>query len=1238
MIIAQKSSNAYRKRIRVDDVVANSSLVVGNTNVDTKFNSYDSQLNNLNNELNQLQQQLDSLSNVGNSGNSIFINVLDNGLINNGTTECSIILQSLLNSLTNGGTLFFPNGVYLFSNPIIVTNSNIKLMGETNTVFIAPNIAMSQSLIKVSTNNLNVPILFSSSTISKNSNTIALTTNAESVLIPSQYVYIQSNDGYDVGMNGKRGEINRVLSISGQILTLEMNTSFEYTNSISIRPVNLLKNITIENINIIMNGIAKNEIGISLEYCEHPLVRNVCVDKADNSGLTLNFCVNSIVKDCQLFNATNNYESAGYGYGLAIYASYNTLIQTCIFKNCKHSITAGSATLPVMNCIVKQCISEDSWKGSYEIHEPCYNFLFDGNMALRCATGFSIRGSDVSIQNNVIIDSAQQAIEIRNWDTITTGSRQRNILISANRIECVNGDGIDIGTSDASIRKLENICVVDNYIEVTNGNCLVSRFANNLLISDNQMVNSARGVYLGNESNNVIIRGGTILNTSEDSIYIEGTATNLTIDSISVLNSSKCGVNMNSASDVSIFNVSIKNAASNSMKCLNCNKLRIKNCIYVAANLNTSDTPLRLEGCSFVRIEYNDIECSFTMVSTSGGISCIKGAGTSSNILIRNNFIKTPKKYPIIIDGASIIYVKGNRIEDNVYGIQIKNCTKVMNNNEDTISLNEIINIAPIITALSPFYASSNSAAIVALTDGASTGYETSIGSYTSYHWYTSLGGDSLYGAGKGSVKSTFSDKIYVEYVRIYQLTLPYTSGVTDSSREVMQSGNITLTCKKTLSSSAIGTDTFNVATGYTFPTWSGLNITEESADMLRFHTTMPEAGNVNPDINAYVEIPVKQFIYGLRIDIHNRLQNITPEYANENRVGLNEIEIYGYSNFERPATRSYFKELISPTIDTLSERVSNLENAGSSSPSNFWINALTAAGSPYPPYFKSSSYPLQLKQSYVNYQSPSLLMINDAAQSDYQMICMHNGATGYIQNIFDPYFYEISLGAQRSGSYSNFVIKQFQYDKFKITNNSTEFFTHTYPNIDNAFNFGTSSNRWNGVYSLSLFSQYIRSFNNAIILSISDTLLTTVVPIIPLTSGTLSIGTSSNRFGNIYLVNNPDVSSDFRIKQNIENIPFGLDFICDLVPVSYEFKDEYYPEEKKKKRLGFIAQQVEEITDDASNYAFITPPSEENFASLDYVSIVPILVKAVQELSLEIDALHQKILILESKLNSFKN
>jgi hypothetical protein len=105
--------------------------------------------------------------------------------------------------------------------------------------------------------------------------------------------------------------------------------------------------------------------------------------------------------------------------------------------------------------------------------------------------------------------------------------------------------------------------------------------------------------------------------------------------------------------------------------------------------------------------------------------------------------------------------------------------------------------------------------------------------------------------------------------------------------------------------------------------------------------------------------------------------------------------------------------------------------------------------------------------------------------------------------------------------------------------------------------------------------------------------------------------------------------ASDIRLKQNISKTTYGLDTISALNPVKFNWVDGFEPSEDGKDMLGFVAQEVQQVIPEAVelfggdinlNGEIITTPLRVNEKF-----IIPVLVKAIQELKTEIDTLKNK-------------
>jgi hypothetical protein len=105
---------------------------------------------------------------------------------------------------------------------------------------------------------------------------------------------------------------------------------------------------------------------------------------------------------------------------------------------------------------------------------------------------------------------------------------------------------------------------------------------------------------------------------------------------------------------------------------------------------------------------------------------------------------------------------------------------------------------------------------------------------------------------------------------------------------------------------------------------------------------------------------------------------------------------------------------------------------------------------------------------------------------------------------------------------------------------------------------------------------------------------------------------------GNAFLSGNLSQSSDRRLKQDINDLDYGLNEIMKLKPVSYHWKK--HPDQPKS--LGLIAQEIQPIIKEIVH----TAEDEDQTLSVSYTELIPVLIKAIQEQQVIIES--QKLTI----------
>lgn len=125
---------------------------------------------------------------------------------------------------------------------------------------------------------------------------------------------------------------------------------------------------------------------------------------------------------------------------------------------------------------------------------------------------------------------------------------------------------------------------------------------------------------------------------------------------------------------------------------------------------------------------------------------------------------------------------------------------------------------------------------------------------------------------------------------------------------------------------------------------------------------------------------------------------------------------------------------------------------------------------------------------------------------------------------------------------------------------------------------------------------------------------------IVPDATNSYDLGTSTTRWRRIYLNNNPNVSSDARIKEGVRDLDGGL--IDRLRPRSFRMRGD----PSGRARMGFVAQEVQRALAEADlQDSDLVADEDPAHLGLHYEQIIAPLVAKVQELSARLAALERK-------------
>jgi hypothetical protein len=206
-------------------------------------------------------------------------------------------------------------------------------------------------------------------------------------------------------------------------------------------------------------------------------------------------------------------------------------------------------------------------------------------------------------------------------------------------------------------------------------------------------------------------------------------------------------------------------------------------------------------------------------------------------------------------------------------------------------------------------------------------------------------------------------------------------------------------------------------------------------------------------------------------------------------------------------------------------------------------------------------------------------------------------------------------------------------------------------PTSDRGCSWGTVSNRWEAICAY--------SFNVTVGASTFDDLsgrlglagagsarmVVDAGLVRPYTDNSTSLGTSGNRWSVVYAATGSINTSDAREKTNIQNSDLGLSFINSLRPVSYKWVvggNDVTPTDDirnpvvnsrpgRRTHYGLIAQEVQSALSGKDFGGFVYDADKDHYG-LRYDQFIAPLIKSIQELSQEVNALKARIEALESQ------
>ncbi|WP_339183335.1 phage tail spike protein [Oceanobacillus sp. FSL W7-1293] len=148
------------------------------------------------------------------------------------------------------------------------------------------------------------------------------------------------------------------------------------------------------------------------------------------------------------------------------------------------------------------------------------------------------------------------------------------------------------------------------------------------------------------------------------------------------------------------------------------------------------------------------------------------------------------------------------------------------------------------------------------------------------------------------------------------------------------------------------------------------------------------------------------------------------------------------------------------------------------------------------------------------------------------------------------------------------------------------------------------------------------------------------------------NIGNGLHRWSYIYLKNSPNISSDKRLKEDIQTLDLGLDFIKDLQPKQFRLKatqaDLNHGITKNEVQYGVVAQDLISVLGDRATGLSLVNQSEDGMYGVQYEQLIAPTIRAVQEIDakleeeinwqrIEYQALKNKVTKMEDRIKQLE-
>jgi len=429
------------------------------------------------------------------------VSVKDFGAVGDGVTDDSAAIQLAVNALSSGGTLMFPFATYKVNTSILISTSNINIVGNSSiidatTLTYNASVRGSGAVFRlVSPSTTYSTTLASTAAVGATTLTLTSATNAQiGQLIRCISTEVQYRN---TTATAYYNDQNKIVNIAGSVVTLESPLQYALTVSPATVTVNFtapISNLTIDGFSMLGGGVRQNPLanglgpcGVWGNYVENVTVKNCKIYGFQGIAVGIDGVRDFTVADCYFEGIGPNVvivegQNSSF-YGAYAFRARRVIFTRCIGQRVRH-IFDGSE---VYQFVQSDSIASETHQAAFGSHEEVYDLDIVGNVSYGCDAGVVLRALTANISGNTFNGGSTNDVGITTSVMLYTDPGRARFTISGNRF---------------------------NSFAPTNGAININACCDQLTISNNLFTVAFSGIAISNADGsykNTVIVGNTFL-------------------------------------------------------------------------------------------------------------------------------------------------------------------------------------------------------------------------------------------------------------------------------------------------------------------------------------------------------------------------------------------------------------------------------------------------------------------------------------------------------------------------------------------------------------------------------------------------------------------------------------------------------------------------------------------------------------------------------------------------------